>query len=581
MLHDDAFDAADGTEWGRAATLPLDEVRELFVTMGKALRAYQLYDENNPVYQRFVSALAEAFSRVWQESASIRIVVEEERLLLDGVEIYQTDSRADSLAFLFYKDGIRALEFSQGLEHEVEVLLGVLQRARHAKSDGDDLITLLWDADLENLDYRYIDLLAEGVEVPEPGPGAGEAELQVVLAQELDDGEASDDEPGASSSAQQPPPSTVSRDDFNPTLYALDPREMEALQEEVEKEMRRDVRHDVVAALMDRLEEREHPERQREILSIFRTLLPSLLSRGALDAAGGILRELRAVERRDGVLGEEHRRFLTSLVDELSAESTMMELVRALEDGTLTPTPEELGGFLLHLRGGALAPLLRASELTDRKDMQPVIRGAVQGIAAANPRALAHLLAYRDPVVQAGAARLVGRMKVTEASGAVANLLTHDDARVRLAAVEASKELRASTSAAALMHRLDDVEREVRIAAARALGALGYRPAADRFRDFLDSKELRSADLSEKIAFFESYAELGDPAAESVLAKILNGRGFLGRRESPEMRACAALGLGRLGTAGATEELRQAMNEDDAVVRSAVSRALRGGGDEG
>jgi hypothetical protein len=577
VLHDDAFAPPEGEDWSQTATLPVEEVRELFVTMGKALRAFQLYDRNNPVYRRFVTALAEAFVRVWDEASSVRIAVDEEEFLLEGVSVYRADSRADSLAFLFYKDGVRALEFSSGMEEEVESFLGVLRRARQAKSDGDDLITLLWEADLRNLDYRYVDLLSEGVEIPEPGAGAGEAELQRVLAEETAD-EGSEVQEGASETS--PPPSTVSRDDFNPTLYALDPREMDTLRQEVAREMRRDVRGDVVAGLMDRLEEPDHPERQREILSIFRTLLPSLLSRGSLDAAGAILRELRAMERREDVLGAEHRRFLTSLVDELSAESTMAELIRALEDGTLRPTPEELGGFLLHLRGGALAPLLRASELTDRKELQPVIRGAVQGIAAANPRAVAHLLAYRDPVVQAGAARLVGRMKVSEASGAVANLLTHDDAEVRLAAVEASRELRASTSAAALLHRLDDPEREIRIAAARALGTLRYLPAADRFKDFLDSKELRAADLGEKIAFFESYADLGDPAAEKVLDRILNGRGFLGRRESPEMRACAALGLGRVGTPGAVEALRKGLNEEDPVVRSAVSRALRGGGDE-
>jgi hypothetical protein len=578
VLHDDAFEPDDGQDWGTAATLPVEAVRELFVTMGKALRAYQLYDENNPVYQRFVTSLSDAFARVWAEVASIWIMVEEDRFVLEEVSVYQSESRSDSLAFLFYKDGVRALEFRRGIENEVEAFLGVLQRARQGKGDGDDLITLLWDADLQHMEHRYVDLLAEGIDVPDPGGGASEVELRRVLDEET--GPEEEEPAAAGDPAQPPPPSSVSQDDFNPTLYALDAREMEALRGEVEREMRRDVRADVAAALLDRLEEPEYPDRQREILSIFRALLPSLLSRGALDAAGAILRELRAMERRDDLLGGEHRAFLRTLLDELSAESTMVELVRALEDGTLTPTPEELGGFLLHLRGAALGPLLRASELTDRRELQPVIRGAVQGIAAANPRALAQLLAYRDPIVQAGAARLVGRMKVTEASGAVANLLTHDDPRVRLAAVEASRDLRAATSAGALLHRLDDPEREIRIAAARALGTLGYRPAAERFKDFLDSKELRLADLSEKIAFFESYAELGDPNAEAVLSKILNGRGFLGRRESPEMRACAALGLGRLGSPGASEALRRALDEEDPVVRSAVGRALRGGGDE-
>jgi len=43
------------------ADLPLAEVKTLFTTLGKAFRAYQLYDENNPVRQRFVDSLRGEF----------------------------------------------------------------------------------------------------------------------------------------------------------------------------------------------------------------------------------------------------------------------------------------------------------------------------------------------------------------------------------------------------------------------------------------------------------------------------------------------------------------------------------------
>ena len=56
---------------------------------------------------------------------------------------------------------------------------------------------------------------------------------------------------------------------------------------------------------------------------------------------------------------------------------------------------------------------------------------------------------------------------------------------------------------------------------------------------------------------------------------MLNGRSLLGRRESPEIRACAALALGKLGSPAAAKALEGARNETDPVVRSAVSRALR------
>ena len=55
------------------------------------------------------------------------------------------------------------------------------------------------------------------------------------------------------------------------------------------------------------------------------------------------------------------------------------------------------------------------------------------------------------------------------------------------------------------------------------------------------------------------------------LDAILNGKGFLGRREDPETRACAAIALGRIGTPRAQESLRKASTEKDVIVRNAVN----------
>jgi len=284
------------------------------------------------------------------------------------------------------------------------------------------------------------------------------------------------------------------------------------------------------------------------------------------------------MEGREGVLSPDLQEALTSLLDELSAPSTIDELVQLLEDGTVHPSPAELGRFLSQLRSGALAPLLRASELTELRELQPVLRQAVEGIAETYPAAALALLGSDDTVVVAGAARLVGRLKTGDAGGALAELMSHPDARVRLAAIDSTAELRASTAAGGLIEALRDPERDVRMAAARALGLLRYRPAAARFREIILSKEVKKAEISEKITFFEGYGLIGDPQAVEVLDRMLNGKGFLGRRETGEVRACAALGLGKVGSPEATGALRRAEEDADPVVRSAVGRALRGEG---
>jgi hypothetical protein len=93
----------------------------------------------------------------------------------------------------------------------------------------------------------------------------------------------------------------------------------------------------------------------------------------------------------------------------------------------------------------------------------------------------------------------------------------------------------------------------------------------------LEDKEFRQADVTEKISFFEAYGLLAGESAVGFLNKILNGRGFLGRREPAELRAGAALGLGKVRTASALQALDTARKEEDPIVRSAVNRALKGG----
>lgn len=562
------------SEWGDAATLPLVGIKELFVTLAKALRAVQLYDENNPVYRRFVQSLREALGVLFAELDRLVVTVEEDRLTVVGQEVYRAENRSESLAFLFFKDGIREITFLPGLEvgEELTRFLRGLQRARKGRGEGDDLLTILWEADLTRFRYQYVDVLAEAVELPEPGQGSSLQQLQTALRTET----AEPPPPSGRATEAQQPSGALTFDHFNPTLYSLDPREMDLLRQEVAAEAARDLRGDVLSALFDRLEEPQNPERQSEILATLRALLPNFLSRGVILPAARVLEELRALGGRVEIFDEQRRQEADRIVERLSTPQTMQELVYALEDGSIKANPAELGMLLRHLEPGALGPLLRASELTEIRELQPVLRQAVHGIAEKNPAAVAVLLRHDDPVVLAGAARLAGRLKATAAGPKLAALMVHPVANVRLAAVEAAVELKASTAASAVQNLLGDADRQVRIAAARGLGKLKYRPAAPRFREVVTGKDIRNADLSEKIAFFESYGELGGDGALELMDKLLNGRGFLGRREPPEIRACAALALGKLGTEPARRSLQAAAGEEDAVVRSAVSRALRG-----
>lgn len=558
--------------------LPVEEVKALFVVLAKALRAHQLYDENNPVYQRFVSQLGEALQGLWAHMERLSLSVEENRFRWKGEVVYESESRTDSLSFLLFKDGVREFTLHEGLEtHELTGFLQALNRARDLRPEGDDLLTILWEADLKYFTYSYVDLLAEGMDLDLPAGGTDlMAGFQQILQGEL--GPDAVHEEGGAAQAPEAPAGQVSTDDFNPTLYSLDPTEMEKLQEEIRIEMNRDLRGDVLAALFDRIEEPRFPERQQEILGVFETLLPNFLSRGLLSSAGAVLEEIARLLAAENALKPEQKALAEKILEEVSGAETLKELIQALEDGSISPDPQELSALLRHLRSDSLGPLLRAAEEAENAKVKGIIQDAVKGIARKYSAALVECLMDDDPVVVAGAVSLAGSMQVREAAPRVAGLLRHESATVRLAAIRAAADLKVAAVADSLQEVLADEEREVRIAGAKALGTLRYRPAAPFFRDILKGKGIRQADVSEQIAFFESYGLLQDPEGVRLLDGFLNGRGFLGRKESADIRACAALALGRMRTPEASEALEKAASEQDPVVRSAVNRALRGEG---
>ena len=219
-----------GGDWGD--DLPVAEVQSLFVTLGKAFRAFQLYDRNNPVRQRFVESLRAEFTALWTQIDKLPLRVAEDNIYLADATVYGAESRADSLAFLFFRDGVREIIFMQGIEGDVlERLLGVLQKARKLVPEGEDLLTVLWEEDLQYFVHIFVDLLAEGVELPEPGAGSDQKQMKAAL-QALAEGcrgGPPESGQGAAPPEEKEGPATVSKDDFNPTLYALDPREMEIL----------------------------------------------------------------------------------------------------------------------------------------------------------------------------------------------------------------------------------------------------------------------------------------------------------------------------------------------------------------
>jgi HEAT repeat protein len=553
-------------------TSPKAAVEEMLRAFMKAARAHQLYLPNNPIYRGAIDTLRAAFGPVWQQMPILPLAIDEIEIQWEGEMVLADPTSAksaDNLAWLFFKDGVRELTITPGFEdEEVVKLLDIVQRARRATTDDDDLVAMLWEAEFTFLTYRHLDLLQDGVGGSETAPGPEVTPLSADQVQR--ETQAAVEESQASG--------FVNMADFDSTLYFLDGEEVEYLRREIEREYAHDLRGNVVSALFDIFELHADAAARGEILEHAQTLLPHLLAAGHFRGVAYLLHEAQASLSRTLNISDGHKSGLTRLADQLSAPDGLNQLLQALDEAPHLPPEDELSDLFAQLRPAALQTIFQWLGASSNAELRPALGAAADRLAGENTSELVRLVQSPDRVVSDEAIRRAGSLKAQAAVLALSKLLSDPDSARRLASVHALVEIGSAGALQAIERATEDSDREVRIAVARAFASRVHRPGLARIEAAVKGRPIREADLTEKMAFFEAYGALAGDGGVDLCDGILNGKGFLGRREEPEIRACAAVALGRIGTARALESLRKASGEKDVVVRNAVTRALRSPG---
>lgn len=553
----------------------------------KGMRATQLYMPNNPVYQRAVENIRNAFRQIWQATEDLIFDIGETDMRWEDHPVYTQDQRNESIAWTLFKDGVRSLTFKHGVEDdEIVRFLAVLHQAKNLQADApDDLLTLLWAEDFQFITYTFRELASEnavpiergdtasmtsgGGGVGEAGPGGADPATVRRQVQE-----------------EAPPKKEglVSVDDFDTTLYFLDDKEIEYLHKEVEREYAQDLRRNVLAMLFDLLELQTYGTVRAELISIVENFIPYLLGAGDFRSVAFILRESKVILLRARELIPEHRQTLETLPTRLSQADALSQLLQSLDEAAGHPSEEELSELFTELRAEALGTLMGWLPRLSNERVRDLVKTSAERLAVTHAAEVLKALGSEDPNVQLEMVKLAGRLKLPGAPEGMGALLERGDRELKIAVVEALTMIGSPSATRLLEKAIEDNDRDVRITAVKFLGQRGHRNAFPRIESTVTGNKLKDADLTEKMAFFEAYGALAGAAGIPLLEKLLVAKGgLLARKEDPETRACAAMALGKIRTPGAREILQKVAQDKEALVRNAVSRAMRevGGGGGG
>lgn len=578
-----------GTEFEQV--LPPEQVEELLRTIVKAARAFQMYLPNNPMFHRAAANLQAAFEPVWSAIDELVLTVQETDFVWEGVVVYHQLHKADSLAWTLYKDGLRILTLRKGVEvEELPRLLRVVNQVRGLAPDAtDDLFTLLWTEEFHFIDVRFAEFVQDygtGELVPGAAYSAGTSfadEVRIDLAgtdtageTAGDGGEAAAGDGGGAAEAVERPKGVVDLDEFDSTLYFLDAAEVDMLTADLAMEYSRDLREASLNALYDLFESQGESEVREEIIGVLEALFPSMLNAGEFRASASVLRETRVLAERSPELLPAHRERLVKFIEQLSEPAIVSQLMQALDEGTGRPSDADVSELLRELRPRALSTLVEWTPRLTSAPVRALVEEAVQQLASAHQGELLRLLRSGDPEALPGAIDLAGRLKLEGAVAGLGDVMNSPDAGLRLAATGALIQIGTPGALVLLERAIGDDDRAVRVAALKALSVRGYKGALRRVEEVVQGKGRKDLDFNERRAFFEAYGAIVGPGGLAVLSDLLGRRGIFRRKQSADVRMCAALGLGKLGTPEARTVLESVAEDSDRQVRNAVAAALRG-----
>ena len=556
----------------------LQDTRQAINAFLLAWKNYGLYPEEHAATKKAIENLAGTFTDLFDAHGDLRLTVEKDRLFYKNELLYEVtpDAPSDDIISLLYRDGIKWLEFQNGLTvDELTCFFKIAYKYRSFVEETEgDIVTDLMDEEVEHIDFKAVDifwqdlLLIDFSELKTPRPETAETPEQ------KDGGESHKPEGPDRHDLSAISIADPSRNDAQLEL-SFD--EYEKLQHMVLEEENWDHTEDVFDILLVILQSLTEPESfasvldftQEEVLgaveqddfgllhNLFESLLKAFPPLTSPDQAwkrplvDRFFRDISSPEIFDSLAVR-----LKGLADDNT------EKLRALRQALPYFSPDiivYLGPVLTQNKSpGVQQTIFEVLELQCQKDIRP----------------LEKLLERHDPELLEKLLGLLGRLQGDRVNSILFKMREHPSDRVRRRAVS-ELVARDQNYVQKLFSLIDDPDIDIRSSILAAVARQRSSALENLLLNYLE-KNLALKDQHHILAAYKALGRCGSNRAIPFLSRILLKQGwnsFMGAGKSI-YRQGAAIALSLLNTAEAKDLLLKASKSKFQVIREASEKAL-------
>lgn len=535
----DSEDRTDLTEQ-KALEEEVKSTKALIQTLLQTLKSFRLYEENHPLLDKFRERLRHDFESYFDEFDSFSLQVGEHQLFYSGKVIYESEDVKESLAFAFYKDGIRELRFLKGLEFEEIIdFLEVVRKADWVNRMVDDLVTLLWEKDFSHISFTTVDEFLEKGSVFVPA-----TEEDLYRGQELKFDERADhvdgvDERSLPALTEEEIEKALdpSRNQTLTHACQLLPDELEKINHDVSLELETEYLHALNNNLLEvLLHLGEDTDAYENMISYFQRIIESLLTEGKVGKVVTILKGL--TDTIESIVLKDKQIFAIRRILESCSEAQAMKLLGKTMQGDGDAAGDSIQEYMQFLTKQAVPHLcLLLGELPAGK-WRNLLSDSVIKLSQEDIEALTKYLSDRNAVLVCQILSILGGIGHPSTVKYLAGLVTHKDPRVREETLQLLVKF-GEHGKGLIMRFLKDPSAEIRSRASVNLAKVAKGQAVRPLMEIILSEDFYKRDYEEKVSFFKALGETGSREAIPFLEQIAKKRFWFKKAKWEEMRVCA------------------------------------------
>jgi len=555
--------------------------KDVVLVLVKTIKATSMYLPNNPIYQKFREELKEKFAAYFEHEDLLSFHVKRFELTFLDQQVYQNPDKEDNIALMFFKDGVREFCFQKGMtDQDTDGFIDILKSDVKERELDDDLVTLMWEKDFQNITYTVTDEATDEEAAEEDTILSFEEEPEAIRQLEELRQKAAEDAAragqagtgaegaaagagsGASVSATEAALASFAQGpDTDPPRGSFQPPGDLALLTEL------------TGIFYEILLTEKDSEKFEMVAGSLSKALDIFVGKGDLALATILVIKVRELAGAEG-LPAESMAGLDGIIEKACSEGLVAKVGEFMEQGGQESSDAGCA-YLKQLDDRAMGPMVKLLEALSARKARRAVCDIMAGICAGKGRKLVPYLAHRYWFVTRNVAMVMGKVADPDTVSSLAALLKNGDGRVRKEALGALAAIKGDRAVDALAAGLDDPDRQNRVLSARFLSELSPERAYSVLKGRVADKAFEDKEFDEQRDLFEILGRSGGAGSLPFLSEIFNRKGIFKSAKRDRLRACAAYGLAATGETVAKDLLKGEVGSKSKTVRAACLDGLK------